>query len=331
VLEESHPYRALAEGTYRLTGAGDDDRWAITADAAAVILAANVDSPQARRVRSDRGRGSLCTELYFLSVDGPDVLKPLNSLDEETIQYFIANEGKIRRSTHRSRTALASHVRSMRFGFPELFPSNARYDDGNETELAPIEDWQFEIALAETAHFRNPETRLNMRAVLHLGRGAGCDGGEMPHIAGIHVERVPSAGTWLRIVAPGGERFVPVLARHADALEDLACARNERCLIAKGPAPCDSSQPSVLCGELSRSLRRHGHDFRIYVGGLRKAWMIEQVSSNCPMNTFLQAAGLKSLRTFERLLRYAPRPPDNLTHLAYELGGVEHDRTSEAR
>jgi hypothetical protein len=64
---------------------------------------------------------------------------------------------------------------------------------------------------------------------------------------------------------------------------------------------------------------------------LRKAWLVEHVAANVPIPTFLEAAGLKSLRTLESLLPYAPRPPSSKAHRAYELGGIEPKRRAERR
>ena len=95
--------------------------------------------------------------------------------------------------------------------------------------------------------------------------------------------------------------------------------------------PLGATQTSCsvwIAGVLSRSLRRHGHGFRINTEGLRKAWLVEQVASNTPIPTFQAAAELKSLRSLERLIPYAPRPPASPVHLAYELGGIESHEKS---
>jgi len=64
---------------------------------------------------------------------------------------------------------------------------------------------------------------------------------------------------------------------------------------------------------------------------LRKAWLVEHVAANVPIPTFLAAAGLRSLRSLESLLRYAPRPPSSKVHLAYELGRIDPKRRAERR
>lgn len=329
-LPEDHPYRALAEGAYRPAHATDDARWALAQRAVVAVLA--VDTPHAtgdlRYAASQRN--ALCALAYWAARDGEGVLVADALLDEETIQRFVADDGVARRASHRSRVALASAVRRFRRAYPALFPTR-RTGAPEAPELPPLEDWAFDLAMAEVPAFRNPETRLNLRALLVLGRSAGLDGSEMCHVTGTDVVSEPGAGTWVRVRRSGREREVPVLARFADLAEDLAHARGERCLIANVLAPCDPSQPGSLAKQLTRSLARHGHDVRLSPERLRKAWLVEQVAANVPIPTFLAAAGLTSLRTLESLLPWAPQPPSSKAHLAYELGGVEPKRRAERR
>jgi len=329
-LPEAHPYRALAEGRYRPSRATDDQRWELAREAVLAILAADVPHADEDPRYAASQRNALCALAYWAARDGEAALVPDVLLDEETIQRYVADDSAARRSSHRSRVALASTVRRFRRAWPELFPAR-RTGPVEEPELPPLEDWAFDVALAEVASFRNPETRLNLRALLVLGRAAGLDGSEMCHVSGEDVVQEPGAGTWVRVRRPGREREVPVLARFADLAEDLAHARRERCLIANGPAPCDPSQPGSLARQLARSLARHGHEVALSPEMLRKAWLVEHVAANVPIPTFLAAAGLRSLRSLESLLRYAPRPPSSKVHLAYELGGDEPRRRAERR
>jgi len=327
-LPEGHPYRALAEGRYRPSRATDDERWELAREAVLAILAADVPHAAGDLRYAASQRNALCALAYWAARDGEEALVPDVLLDEETIQRYVADDGAARRSSHRSRVALASAVRRFRRSYPALFPAR-RPTPAGVPELPPLEDWAFDLAMAEVAVFRNPETRLNLRALLVLGRAAGLDGSEMCHVSGEDVVREPGAGTWVRVRRPGREREVPVLARFADLAEDLAHARGGRCLIANGPAPCDPSQPGSLARQLARSLARHGHEVALSPEMLRKAWLVEHVAANVPIPTFLAAAGLRSLRSLESLLRYAPRPPSSKVHLAYELGGVEPRRRAE--
>jgi hypothetical protein len=329
-MPEGHPYRALAEGAYRPAHAADDERWELARRGAERILAA--DAPLAE---DDRGyvaseRNALCALCYWAARDGEEALCPDALLDEATIQRFVADDGPTRRASHRSRVALASSVRRFRRAFPELFPQRRRPSEADPV-LAPLEDWQFDAAWEETRGFRSAETRLNLRAMLLLGRGAGLDGAEMCFASGADVRHEPAAGTWVVVRRPGREREVPVLARYGPLLEDLAHARKERCLVADVPAPCNSSQPGQLARVLSRALARHGRGFKVSPEMLRKAWLVEHVAANVPVPSLLAAAGLGSLRTLERLLPYAPRPPSSKAHFAYELGGVENRQARRAR
>jgi hypothetical protein len=173
----------------------------------------------------------------------PDAL-----LDEETIQRYVADDGAARRSSHRSRVALASAVRRFRRSYPALFPAR-RPTPAGEPELPPLEDWAFDLAMDEVAAFRNPETRLNLRALLVLGRAAGLDGSEMCHVSGEDVVQEPGAGTWVRVRRPGREREFPVLARvdRAPNSRASACWSRKQC-----DAKCCPTQP-LRQGKQARS------------------------------------------------------------------------------
>ncbi len=327
-LDEGHPYRLLAEGSYRPACATDDGLWNLAREAVLGILAADAPHVEDDRHYAASQRNVLCMIAYWAARDGGEALDPDVLLDETTVQRFIADDGATRRSSHRSRVALASSIRRFRRAFPTQFPPR-RAAPSDAPELPPVDDWAFDLAMADVAAFRNPETRLNMRAILVLGRGAGLDGSEMCHTTGTDVVCEPGAGTWVRVRRPDREREVPVLARFSDLAEDLGHARGTRCLIANVEAPCTPSQPGSLAGQLTRSLVRHGHNVRLSPEMLRKAWLVEHVAANAPIPTVLEAAGLRSLRSLENLLAYAPRPPSSKVHLAYELGGIEPKRRAE--
>src|SRR5690606_12645706 len=146
------------------------------------------------------------------------------ALDDVHINQYLANDSQQRRSSHRSRVALSSQIRSYRAAFPNAFRSPRAKNAGERTpELS--EAWQFDIALAPCGTLPNPATRTHPPAVLLLCRGAGLDGRELRHVTGDHVAQRPNAGTWVTVTRAGHDRAVPILARWADAIEELAVFR----------------------------------------------------------------------------------------------------------
>lgn len=244
-----------------------------------------------------------------------------------------ATDGRVRRTSHRSRVALRSLLRGFRAGFPQRFaPTRTRGGDSGPG-LAPTEDWQWDLAFETCAGFRNPLTRRHARALLLLCRAAGLDGGDVRFVTGGDVERRAGAGLWVVVRRRAAQRAVPVLARYADRLEDLAVDRPARCLVAGVPAPCQSDTASTLAGLVNRQLRRAGHDFTVSAARMRKAWLIEHVAANVPVNTLCRAAGLVSLRSIERLvIDHGPQPPGDDECTARALGGIApRRRTSRNR
>ena len=65
---------------------------------------------------------------------------------------------------------------------------------GEDPIIEPTDDVTFEYALGECAHFRNPITRANTRALLLLCRGAELDGIDLRWICGTDITRIAGAG-----------------------------------------------------------------------------------------------------------------------------------------
>lgn len=335
-LDARHPYRAVAEGTYlpKIVDTSDPGSvacWDAARPVAVAILTAALDGPHSP-VSLPSARAQLCTYLHwqarqdidFLTTSSvPDVVQVV--LADAEIDRYLATDGAARRNSHRSRVAMRSMLASFRAAYPTQFPPPRTRRRGAPADpiLAPVEDWQADIALDVCRTLRNPGTRNNARALILTCRGTGADGGDLRHIRGTDIARRPGAGTWTTMTTPNRARDVPVLARYADALEDLAAGRPERCIISDVPAPCDPSAPSQLAGVINRALHRAGYDFTVSPERLRKAWLCEHLAANTPLNTLLAAAGLKTLHSIEGLLaNWGPPVPTRPEHLAYELGGL---------
>jgi hypothetical protein len=322
-LPDSHPYQAVATGAYRPADV-DPSAWAVALPLALHVLAADVLSPLHDPALAAGRRSALCHYLAWLAFHDPSRLTPEIALHDERLRQYFATDPRRRRTSHRSRTAGLSQVRSFRAAFPRLACPSRRVS-GAESTLPAQEDWQFDVALRQAAAFQSPATRRFTRAWLLLARGAGLNGADCRWITGDAVVRVPSAGTWVIVTRPGAEREVPVLSRFADGLEDIASPLGSQCLIGQGVPPCDDDVPSSIGSNITRAVRAAGHPtLVISTERLRKAWIAEHLAANTPLNTLLAAAGLKSLRTIESLVaEHSPARPDERTQVAWELGAVE--------
>jgi len=266
-------------------------------------------------------RSNLAHYLTWLAGYDVELLTVGIALSDTEIDRYLATDGGLRRRSHRSRVAVRSSLRGLRVGQPKLF-APTRVRGVKDSTLPPVEDWELDAALDQCSGFRNPLTRFHTRSVLLLCRGAGLDGGDTRWVTGNDVMRRPGAGLWVHVAHPTQSRDIPVLARYADALEDLAATRSDHCLIADVTPPAGSETPGQLCSMVNRALARGKSTASVSPARLRKAWLIEQIAANAPVRSVLQAAGLRSLRSFDELIDHAPAPATKAAHLAWELGGV---------
>lgn len=322
-LPEGHPYRAVAAGSYVPSDVNTDD-WAAALPLVTHVLAADVASTDHDPALAAGRRSALCHYLAWIAHLDPGRLTVELALHDERIRQYLATDARKRRTSHRSRTAALSQIRSYRAAFP-LLASPTRRVAGAESVLVAQEDWEVDLAYRQASTFRSALTRRYTRAWILLARGAGLTGADCRWITGDDVVALPSAGTWVVVNRPGAEREVPVLARFADPLEDIAAALGDRCLIGPGAAPCDDDVPSAIGSNITRAVRTAGHPTLVVsTERLRKAWIAEHLAANTPLNTLLAAAGLRSLRTIETLVAdHSPARPTERTQLAWELGAVE--------
>lgn len=261
-------------------------------------------------------KSALGLYLTWLAEHEPELLDH-DPLDSDEIRHYLATDGIARRSSHRSRVAIKSIL--MSFGNDK--PKRITEASGS---IAPTSDAVVEAALVQATLFRNPVTRANARALLLLARGAGLDGADLRWVRGVDIAQRAGAGTWVTVSNPKNTREVPVLARFADPLEDLALGRGQSPMLGRDAIiPIDPSTPGHITSTISRAFTNSDNKTRVQVEGLRKAWIAEHVAANAPLLPLMQAAGIKSLRSIDDLVsEHAPLVSPNPVHIAYELGGV---------
>jgi hypothetical protein len=173
-LPEGHKYRALADRSYRPKFASNDAQWELARPLLIQILAADPRRVDDRQRVLDIRRAVLARHLYWLAGDNPSQLNPDQALDELVIERSSMLSGRVK---PRSRRVLLIQVRTFRAGFPDLFPPKVKIPP--QSEVAPMPDGEFEIALSAADTFRNQPTRDYIRGLLLLCRGAGL-GSQVP-------------------------------------------------------------------------------------------------------------------------------------------------------
>lgn len=317
-LPEGHEYRAVAERSYRPKKAPDLERWELAYPLYVEILAADPRRLTDNSRLLNNRRATLARHVYWLASDYPDDLNPDFALDDMQVTRSAAcSEGH---TSERSRAAYMSQVRSFRAGFPDLF--DARKPVAQSSQMEPVSDEEFKIALQAAETFRSQATRDRVRSLLLLCRGAGADAGDCRYVTGSDVIRHPGAGLWVRLSRPGHAREVPVLERFAKPLEELVRKAGTGLLVSNGPAPAPISSCNELTDMLKRRMRGQYPGLLISPMRIRKAWLLEQLQTWEKLNAFLQVAGLKSMHSVEDLQKRCPVAPTDPAQLAAILGGI---------
>lgn len=317
-LPEGNPYRAVAERSYRPRLATDDAQWELALPLFIEILAADPRRTSDSKRLLDGRRCTLARHVYWLAGEHPDRLNPDFALDEIQVERSaLLSEGHV---TYKSQISYKSQLGSFRTGFPKLFPTSKQTSPPRGLE--PTGDRDLLIALNAAETFRNDGTCDRVRAMLLLCRGAGLDSVDCRYVAGTDVFRRPGAGLWVRVTNPEVSREVPVLARFAGDLEELAARAGDNALIAQYPPPVALGQTSELTDMLIRRMRGQYPKLRVTPSRLRKAWIREQIDGWEQLHVFLQAAGLKSLHSVDDRELCCPNPPTDAARKARLLGGV---------
>jgi hypothetical protein len=316
-LPEGHKYRALADRSYRPKFASNDAQWELARPLLIQILAADPRRVDDRQRVLDIRRAVLARHLYWLAGDNPSQLNPDQALDELVIERSSMLSGRVK---PRSRRVLLIQVRTFRAGFPDLFPPKVKIPP--QSEVAPMPDGEFEIALSAADTFRNQPTRDYIRGLLLLCRGAGLGPADSQCIAGTDVFHLPGAGLWVKVRRLGHTRDVPVLLRYQSDLEQLAQKAGRKALIASAAPPTPFGRASLLAGLLKRRISSQHAGIDLSIARIRKAWAVEQLEGFIELDIFLKAAGLMSMHGLEGVREHCPSVPPDPVRDARVLGGL---------
>ena len=277
-------------------------QWAVVADFVRDVVAETYTDDDS--LTNVRGAASLLARLAVWGHDvGGHPLDATHVLDHEIVEMFVAHElsDLSLRSRGRSRSILLRMARTSNpvWNGPAEGPQYgyrgplAPYTDA---ELALCRDWAFG---QPTAHRRHA-----CSLVLALGLGAGLRAGEM---GTLRVRDVFDDGDDGIIVRPSGyrdagPRDVPLLAEWEDTLRaEIAGLEPDDRVFLPG-RPTDST--SAVHNLLKQTTPVAG--FRPDTRQMRTTWIVGHIYAEIPATALAEAAGLSSLRHFERWTNNVP-------------------------
>jgi hypothetical protein len=188
----------------------------------------------------------------------------------------------------------------------------------------PLPDLEFALARETVAHFKPPELRRRLSAMLVLARGAGASADDLRYVAGTDVSLVPHSGTWVEIRRPGHDRQVPVLAKFSDELRQLARQARTGPLLGDRdqPLPLPAFAPGHLLEQLVARLCQHRPGSLITIERLRRAWLVEHLNGALPLREFLTVTGERSLQAVHELADFCSPPDMDAVRISRFMGAV---------
>lgn len=277
-------------------------QWAVVADFVRDVVAETYTDDDS--LTNVRGAASLLARLAVWVHDvGGHPLDATHVLDHEIVEMFVAHElsDLSLRSRGRSRSIL---LRMARTSNPEWDGPAEGPQYGYQVPLAPYT--AAELALCRdwangqpTAHRRHACT-----LVLALGLGGGLRAGEM---GTLRVRDVFDDGDDGIILRPSGyrgagPRDVPLLAEWEDTLRaEIAGLEPDDRVFLPG-RPTDST--SAVHNLLKETTPVAG--FRPDTRQMRTTWIVGHIYAEIPATALAEAAGLSSLRHFERWTNNVP-------------------------
>jgi hypothetical protein len=319
-LSADHPFKSYLLGRLRTKVSAPKAVAGQAREFVLQVMAADVGTEHASSPYLKKDCHALIRCAYWTAEADPGRLIPTVFFDETHLQWFALLGGL--RSSDRSRDALVASLRRFRGAYSKLFPP-ARPATVGSAGLEAITDEELAYALERAETFRSESTTRFVQAWLLLGRSAGLDGADMRYVAGTDVTARRHAGVWVAVRHPGHEREVPVLAEWADQLRQLAQIAGPDSMLISGPSPASVGRSNELTSMLARHLDSTHPGLKVTADRLRTAWLADQLRRDVPLRSLLRVAGLRSLRSIERLVSELPAPASSHQELAYQLGGVE--------
>lgn len=151
-------------------------------------------------------------------------------------------------------------------------------------------------------------TATRLSALLLAGLGAGCGSEELRDLRGTDIRRNPD-GTVSAHLRGRRERTVPVVARYAERLAEVAHRSGDAILIGGVKADRRAVASKLLH-------RLHGADSLtpLEPGRLRSTWIAERLVAGVRLDVLMQAAGLTTPTTIVDLAASLPPLPEAVAH-----------------
>lgn len=262
---------------------------------------------------------------WHATLGGRDASVPLTIdglLGPERIEDYVNASGWSDGSKGGARSVLRRIHRN-------LYPHRAPVSLAHQRMAPPYSAEECASLVRQAWHQPNAKSQRRLAFIIALSLGAGLDAEDLRHVERRHVEPVQVGGRTVFVVTVAGRNarsrtvpvraeYVPLLQRALDSHDAAADLSGEDLLVANA-----TTTVNVVSRHL-RDAKGNALTFQVKTNRLRHTWLVSVMSSPVSLADLLQAAGLRSARSFTDLLEYCP--PADPAQVALALAAYDEAR-----
>lgn len=335
-FRDDHTYIRIASGAYipqDVVALDDVDFYFDKVlDPVVAILKAdakNVDPKLSTHAFDASAARTLCRHAYAVAMRSLRDLDPPEALlAEHHVRYAAATLVQLGLTPAANEDHIGRRVRRLRRAYPAKYGTprgQRKRKTPRAPHVAPTPDAVFDQALAATDGAYTRQLRDQARAALYGPRAAGLNNLDCRYWAADDVEDRRDLGVWIVVRAPGREREVPVLARFAEPIMEIAKRRPGQAMLWSGPTPTPEPQPVNMLRDVNMRLGLTPPHM-LTAQSLSRAWQVEQFENGAVLVDVARLS-CRGLTGWSWMADHVS-PTEDPTVLAADFGAVDLPRRS---
>jgi hypothetical protein len=210
-----------------------------------------------------------------------------------------------------------------------LYPHRAPVTLAHQRMAPPYSSEECATLVRQAWHQPTEKSQRRLAFIIALSLGAGLDAEDLRHVQRQHIESVDVDGRTVYVVTVTGRnarsRTVPVRAEYVPLLERALSAHDTTEGLTSNDLLVANATTTVnVVSRHLRDAKGNALTFQVKTNRLRHTWLVAAMTSPVSLADLLQAAGLKSARSFTDLLEHCP--PADPAKVALALAAYDESR-----